>query len=106
MKKLGIFIVIVLTLILTIPNISFAQQFVDSEHFGTYHSRSYYGHRSGDDRYSERHDLHESQPYYYEEANESQPYYYEYYESPSTYYYVPGPFYYAPYGYGSSVDLN
>jgi len=48
MKKLGIFLVIVLTLILATPNISFAERFVDSEHFDTYSSR-YYGHRDWDD---------------------------------------------------------
>ena len=97
MKKLGIFLVIVLTLILAAPNMSFA----DSERFDTFHSRSYYGHNDGDHRYYERH---ESHPYYYGERHEWHPYYYGYYGSPYPYYYVPSP--YVLYGYGPSFGLN
>lgn len=64
MKKLGIFLIIVLTLILAIPNISFAERFTDS--FEMHHSRSYYGHRDGDDRYYGHHERYERHPYYYE----------------------------------------
>jgi hypothetical protein len=84
MKKLGIFLVIVLTLILATPNISFAERFSNSEHFDTFHSRSYHEH----ERY-ERH------PYYHEH-HERHPYYYGYYGSPYPYYYAPGPFIYGP----------
>ncbi|MGE5446543.1 MAG: hypothetical protein ACM3SR_18415 [Ignavibacteriales bacterium] len=98
MKKLGIFLVIVLTLILAIPNISFAERFTDS--FETHHSRSYYGHRDWDDRYYGHQERYERYPYYYEERHEWHPYYYGYYGSPYPYYYVPGPFY------GPSVGLN
>ncbi|SRR5579884_1547762 len=99
MKKLGIFLVVVLTLILAIPNISFADRFTDS--FNTYHSRSYYGHRDWDDRYYEHHERHEWHPYYYGYYGYSYPYYYGYNGYPYPYYYEPAPFYYGP-----SLGLN
>ncbi len=83
MKKLSIFLVIVLTLILAIPNISRAERFTDS--VDTYHSHYYYGYRDRDDRYYGHHERYERDPYYY-----------GYYGYPSPYYYEPAPFYYGP----------
>ena len=74
MKKLGISLIIVLTLILAIPSISFADRFLDS--FSTYiPNYDYYGYYDS------------SSPYYY------RGYEYQYHESPSPYYYESVPSY-------------
>src|ERR671923_629101 len=94
MKKLGIFLIIVLTLILAIPSISFADRFIDS--FNTYIPHSdYYGYYESPSPYYYEYPSH----YYYND------YEYRYYESPAPYYgyheypysyYESGPFYYGP----------
>ena len=96
MKKLGIFLIIVLTLILAIPNISFADRFINS--FNTYipHSDYYRYYESPSSYHYEYYESHS--PYYYRDYEYE---YYEYYEYPSPNYYESGPYYYNP-----SAGLN